>query len=260
MELNIVQVLILTVWSGAAMIDALSFGLGMNGIIQTGIFTGLLVGNPGLGLVVGATFQSFALGIGTYGGASIPNWTASAMIVTAFAGNLEEAGILVPLVGVPVSALLIQFDVLARMTNVAFQHRADAYVKVGNMKGIVLMNHLGILPWALSRALPIFFALLVGREVIGDLAVWMTENALWMANGFLIAGRALPAIGFSILLRYLPTARNVHWLIIGFVLAAFLGLPILAIALIGTAAAMLTFKARTEGVATASMGGDDYDE
>ena len=128
MELQFWQVLLLTVWSGVAMLDALSFNIGMNGIIQTGIFTGLVVGDVNLGLVVGGTLQSYALGIGTYGGASIPNWTTAAMLVTALAGGMENADTYITLVGVPIAALTIQFDVMARFANTAFQQIGRAHV------------------------------------------------------------------------------------------------------------------------------------
>ncbi|HAM62323.1 MAG: hypothetical protein A2Y20_10240 [Firmicutes bacterium GWF2_51_9] len=256
MELQFWQVLLLTVWSGVAMLDALSFNIGMNGIIQTGIFTGLVVGDVNLGLVVGGTLQSYALGIGTYGGASIPNWTTAAMLVTALAGGMENADTYITLVGVPIAALTIQFDVMARFANTAFQHRADAYALKGDFKKIELMNWLGTIPWSMSRALPVFFALLIGPELVEGLSKAIPAQ---LVDGFRIAGRILPAVGFTILLRYLPTTRNVQYLLIGFVLAAYLSIPILGISLVGLAAAVMIFKKRTEEVAVVS-GGDEYDE
>jgi len=259
MELNIFQILLLTVWSGVAMLDALSFGFGMNGIIQTGIFTGIVVGDPILGLYVGGILQSYALGIGTYGGASIPNWTTAAMLVTALAGGFDNADYYITLIGIPIATLTIQFDILARFTNTFFQHKADAYVEKGDMKKIELMNVLGTLPWALSRALPVFFALLLGASGVADLASFIDKNVPWLITGFTIAGKMLPAVGFTILLRYLPTTRNIQYLILGFVLAAYLNMSVLGISLLGLAVAIVVFKSRTEN-ATANTGGDEYDE
>lgn len=256
MQLEFWQILLLTVWSGVAMLDALSFNVGMNGIIQTGIFTGIVVGDVNLGLVVGGTLQSFALGIGTYGGASIPNWTTAAMLVTALAGGMENADTYITLVGVPIAALTIQFDVMARFANTAFQHRADTYALKGDFKKIELMNWLGTIPWSMSRALPVFFALLIGPELVEGLAKAIPVPLI---NGFKIAGRILPAVGFTILLRYLPTNRNVEYLIIGFVLAAYLNMPILGVSLIGLAAAIIIFRRRTEQ-GPVVLGGDEYDE
>ena len=131
-DLGILQILFLTIYSGVAQVDALSFGFGLNGIIQTGVVTGLVVGRPELGLLVGGTLQSYALGIGTYGGASIPNWTSAAMLVTALGTSIDQAESLITLIGVPLAALGVQFDVIGRMSNTLFQRRADVYVEAGD--------------------------------------------------------------------------------------------------------------------------------
>ena len=107
-----------------------------------------------------------------------------------------------------------------------------------------------------SRALPVFFALLIGPELVEGLSKAIPADLI---TGFRIAGRILPAVGFTILLRYLPTTRNVQYLLIGFVLAAYLSVPILGVSLVGLAAAVMIFKKRTEEVAVVS-GGDEYDE
>lgn len=267
MDLNIFQVLILSVYSGIAMLDGLSFNVGLNGIIQTGVVTGLIVGRPELGLIVGGTLQSYALGIGTYGGASIPNWTAAAMLVTALGANVGEAETLITLVGVPLAALSVQFDILGRMSNTFFQRRADAYVEVGDLEGIKRMNLLGTLPWSLSRALPMFVALYFGGTAVTAVTDAIAQYVPWLTGGFAMAGRLLPGIGFTILLRYLPVKRHLTWLIIGFVLAAYMNISVIGISLVGLAAALVVYRNNIESgavVATggdAGMGGDDeYDE
>lgn len=253
MDLQIWQIVILSVYSGLSMLDGLSFGFGTNGIIQSGIFTGLICGNVEVGLVVGGTLQSYALGIGTYGGASIPNYAVAAILVTALAGSMDKADTYITMIGVPIAALTVQFDILGRFTNTVFQHAADRYVEKGDMKKIELMNWLGCFPWALSRTVPVFLALALGGDAVTAITKAIPPQ---LTAGFTIAGKLLPAVGFTILLKYLPTTRNIAYLIVGFVLAAYLGLGALPVALIGLAAAILVFKKRTEAVA----GGNDYDE
>ena len=82
-ELNFFQILLITAWAFWGIIDSLSWGIGMNGAILACLFTGVVVGNPTYGLIVGGTLQMTQLGAGTYGGASIPNITSSGMITTA---------------------------------------------------------------------------------------------------------------------------------------------------------------------------------
>lgn len=265
MEIQIWQVVILSLYAGFAMLDGLSFNVGLNGIIQTGVVTGLIMGRPELGLLVGGTFQSFALGIGTYGGASIPNWTSSAMAVTALASTWTEAEPLIAAVGVPLAALGVQFDVLGRMANTIFQQKADTYVIAGDLEGIKRMNLMGTIPWFLSRFIPMFVVLAFGETVTREIMGWINSNIPWMLVGFQLAGKILPGVGFTILLKYLPMKRHFSWLIVGFVLNAYLGMPVLGISLIGLAAALIVYRSNVEGprVATGSadMGGDgEYDE
>lgn len=267
-ELNILQILILTIYSGIAQVDGLSFNVGLNGIIQTGVVTGLVVGRPELGLVVGGTLQSYALGIGTYGGASIPNWTSAAMLVTALGTDTASAETLIPLIGVPLATLGVQFDILGRMSNTLFQRKADNYVEVGDLAGIARMNTMGTIPWGLSRAIPMFVALYFGAPAVEAVTAWIANYVPWLTGGFAIAGRLLPGLGFTILLKYLPLKRHFSWLVIGFVLAAYVNVPVLGISLVGLAAALVVYRQNLEastvvvaGGTSVDLGGDDeYDE
>lgn len=62
-----IQILLLTIWAGLSQIDQMTFNLLPSGIIPTAIFAGLVTGKPELGLLVGGTLQSYALGLGMFG-------------------------------------------------------------------------------------------------------------------------------------------------------------------------------------------------
>ena len=218
-DLNFLQILLITAWAFWGIIDALSWNIGMNGAILACLFTGVVVGNPTYGLVVGGTLQMTQLGAGTYGGASIPNITSSGMITTAL-GAITGADpvTFAASIGVALAALFTQLDILARFSNTVFQHIADKYVESGNTKGITLMNHLGIIPWGLSRGLPVFVLLLFGQGLVDTLMAIIPQ---WLMDGFKLAGGLLPVVGFAILLRYLPVQKKPQYVILGFVLAAY---------------------------------------
>lgn len=262
MELNFLQILLISLWAFWGIIDALSFNFGMNNAIVACLFTGIVVGNPTYGLIVGGTLQMTQLGVGTYGGASILNITSSGMITTALGSvSGEDPVTLAASIGIALAALFVQLDILARFTNVFFQHIADKHVEKGNTKGISLMNHLGILPWGLSRGLPVFLLLMFGQPLVDSL---MAIIPAWLMDGFKIAGGLLPVVGFAILLRYLPVMKKPQFLILGFVLAAYLSVPVLGVALIGLVAALIIYQNAT-ATPTASAGGsvaggDDYEE
>lgn len=254
MDLEFWQILLLTLWAGLSIVDQMTFNLGFNGIIQTGIFAGIVTGNPELGLIVGGTLQSYALGIGAYGGASVPNWPAAAIIVTALAGSLDNMASTIAIIGIPVAALTVQMDILGRFANVVFQHRGNKYAALGDAKQVVISNTMGLASWLISRMVPVFVALLIGPALIVALTEVMPA---WLVNGFVIVSKLFPAVGFSILLRYLPTKNNIQYLIVGFALVAWFSAPILGVTAIGLALAVATFKNSSAEVVTE---GADYDE
>lgn len=258
--LNIIQILLLTAWAFWGIVDGLSWNVGFQNCITSCVFTGLVVGDLNYGLIVGGTLQMTQLGAGTYGGASIPNITSSGMIATALGASSGANPIaMASSIGIALAALFTQLDILARFSNTAFQHVADKYVETQNLKGITLMNTLGIIPWGLSRGLPVFILLVAGQGVVDTL---LKIIPAFIMNGFKFAGGLLPVVGFAILMRYLPVLKKPQFLILGFVLASYMALPILGIALIGTVAALITYQNAIgkQGNASATGGSDDYDE
>lgn len=259
-DLGFFQILLITAWAFWGIIDSLSWNVGMNGAILACLFTGVVVGNPTYGLIVGGTLQMTQLGAGTFGGASIPNITSSGMIATALgATSGADPVAFASSIGIALAALFTQLDILARFSNTVFQHIADKYVETGNTSGINLMNHLGIIPWGLSRGLPVFIFLLFGQGLVDTLMAILPG---WLMDGFKLAGGLLPVVGFAILLRYLPVTKKPQYVILGFVLAAYLKMTTLGVALIGLVAALLVFQNATAAPAAAATtaGGDDYED
>ncbi len=260
-QLSFFQILLISLWAFWGVIDSLSFGFGMNNAIVACLFTGIVVGNPAYGLIVGGTLQMTQLGVGSYGGASVLNITSSGMITTALGAlSGEDPVTLAASIGIALAALFVQLDILARFSNTVFQHVADKYVESGNAKGIKLMNHLGIIPWGLSRGLPVFILLLFGQNMIDTI---LTVIPTWLMDGFKIAGGLLPVVGFAILMRYLPVMKKPQYLILGFVLAAYLKIPVLGVGLIGLVAAIIVYQNATKNLAPAASaisGDDDYEE
>jgi mannose/fructose/N-acetylgalactosamine-specific phosphotransferase system component IIC len=61
----------------------------------------------------------------------------------------------------------------------------------------------------------------------------------FFTNGMILVGSILPAVGFAMLLKIMPVRRYWFFLLIGFVLFAYLNMPLLGIALFGLAIAIL---------------------
>ena len=125
------------------------------------------------------------------------------------------------------------------------------------MKAAARMNLLGQVPISLSRMLPVLLALILGATFVNDFVTWIPASIM---NGLKVAGGLLPALGISILLRYLPIKKNISFLILGFFLAAYLKVPVLGAALLGLAIALYVFNSEkqvtqtTESPANGAMG------
>lgn len=100
-------------------------------------------------------------------------------------------------------------------------------------------------------------ALIFGHEIVDGLVkVFPT----WLMDGLALAGKILPALGIAILLRYLPVKRYMPYLLIGFVLAAFLDVTMVGVAIIGLALGLLAYQKRQEQSVYVAGGGADEDE
>ncbi|WP_251860140.1 PTS sugar transporter subunit IIC [Clostridium sp. Marseille-Q2269] len=261
------QIIVLVIFAGISFLDGMSLMMGLyHNIVLVGLFTGLVVGDPHLGLVVGGSFQLLALGMAAIGGSSIPEYRSATILVIALAslnGGMSVAQQYIVTFGIPVAALTIQLDVVAKMCNSIFQGRIDKAIQDKDYKKIQRYNTLGAVSLFLGRAIPVAVGLIVGPSIVSILA---TYTPMWLVNGFKIAGGMLPIVGFVVLLKYLPTKENIHFVLLGFVLAAYLGLNTTGVAIIGVIIAMVIYKnsnnlnQQTANVGLADFEGDDYDE
>ena len=229
------QILLLTLYSAYQICDELTIVSSAGSPVFAGFITGLVMGDLKTGLFIGASLQLTVLGVGTFGGASRIDATSGAVLATAFSvAQGIKPEIAIATIAVPVATLLTYFDILGRMSTTAFAHRIDAAIERFDYKGIERNYLLGAIPWALSRALPVFFALAFGGKFVQSI-VDLVQQYQWVANGLTLAGRMLPGLGFAILLHYLPVKRHLHYLALGFGLTAMLTVLYSNVQSLGTA-------------------------
>lgn len=275
------QILLLTLYAGYQIIDQLTFSTGMYSPVFAGLFTGLVMGDVAAGLLIGASMQLTVLGVGTWGGASVIDANSGTVLAVAFSVALgmdpEQA---IAVIAVPVASLMIQMDVLGRFCNTYFAHRIDKDIDNFNYRAIERDYLLGAVPWALSRAIPVFLALCFGGTFVAAVVEVLNGPLKWLGDGLSVAGAALPGVGLAILLRFLPTKKSWMYLVLGFTITALLStlfgsvqevagglsalnpdfagvynsLPMLGIALIGFALAALSYSNNAKKEAMAAAG------
>lgn len=238
--------LILAIWAYLAIADNLAPRIMMAGRpLMAGTVTGILVGDIQTGMSIGATLELMALGVYTYGGATIPDFLSGAILGTYFGRDLGfEGGIAL---AIPAALLLTQVDVLQRFLNVVFAHLGDRYAEEANEAAynrmMVFFSH-GI--WGLSRAIPVFLAVAFGQGLVEAVSGFFERNP-WFENGIRVTGGILPALGFGMLLSILPVAEYPVFLLIGFVMFAYLEMPLVGIALAAVAITVIFQRLKYAG-------------
>ena len=246
------QIILLTLYAGFQIMDELHWYSSAGSAVFSGFITGLIMGDMATGLYIGGSMQLTILGVGTFGGASRIDANSGTLIATAFAvssGMDPEQALAV--LGVPVAAILVYTDIAGRFANTFFGHMCDADVEKMNWGAYNVHYWLGAVSWMLSRMLPVFLALAFGQPVVEAITAALNGDFAWLGAGLTVAGGALPAVGFAILLRYLPVKKHIAYLILGFVIAALLGTLFTNVA--GVAGDVAAAAAATE---TAINGGD----
>lgn len=224
--------LFLAIFTGLMIIfTALSMG-GIYNPLLFGVFTGLLVGDVKLGLEVGATAALLDIGFYTYGGATTPDYNIGAMFGTVVAkqsGSLEQGLLVATVVGL----LISWFDIFGRGVTTVFQHGGDRALANKDVKSFERWHLLGTMGWFWSRFIPVFIGMLfIDRyQVIAD----FIANYAWIKNGLVVIGKALPAVGFALLLSYMDIKNFWPFMLVGYALYAFMGVPTLGLAIIGIA-------------------------
>lgn len=234
--------LLLTLWAILCIYDNLGpYLIYASRPLIAGTVAGLLVGNVTLGMAIGATLEFAALGSYTYGGASTPDWPTGAIIAVALASH---AGVpdssAIPLgvtFGLAAALVLTPLDPIGRSLTTLFIHRADKALIEGRTRELTVLHWTAFIPWAAVRAIPTFvLTYFLNASLVHSLE---TSIPQWLVNGLTLSGGMLPAVGFAMLLGFLPVKKYWYMLMIGFVLFGYAKIPVLGVAMFAVAIAII---------------------
>lgn len=201
--------------------------------------TGLVLGDLTTGITAGATLELIFLGAVPIGASNPPDMTSGAIIGTSFVILTgQEIGAAVAL-AIPIATMVLLIGNITMMFILpALAHVADRYAEKGDSKG-VSRTALGSSLFArIIQALIVGFAFFLGVPVINDLLSYVPE---FIINGMNVAAGIMPAIGFAMLAKMIVTKELSPFLLIGFLLAAYLEVPVFGVALIGLGIASLIY-------------------
>ncbi|GAA0591491.1 PTS N-acetylgalactosamine transporter subunit IIC [Virgibacillus siamensis] len=234
----LLEALLIALWAGIAGIDLYVGLTHMHRPVVTGLVVGLILGDLTTGLIIGGTLELIWMGMVPLAGAQPPNVVIGGVVGTAFGiiSGLEPqaaVGVAIPFAVAVQGLITLFFTSFAPM-----MHKADKFAVNANYRGIEGINYLGIAILFVFNALIAFLPIYFGAN---EATAFVETVPQWIIDGLAIGGGIMPAIGFAILLRIMLKTEYVMFFIVGFVLAAYLELPILAIALLGLAIALYDF-------------------
>lgn len=232
-----------------------------------GMLVGLIMGDVSVGLVIGGTLQLMSLGVAAIGGSSIPEYGVATIVGVFLAIRTGASTGTAIAVGLPVGMLTLQFDVIMKIINNFFAHWSQRLLHEKKFEKMDWVFYLTVFCWMLKYVIPITLVVLFGTPIVKAV---LHIIPTWFTNGLTIAGGMLPVVGIGMLLRYMPVKKYLTYLILGFVAAAYVKIPVLGIALIGGAAAYAIYRHNAEKLTQQSVAatandvqddeGDDFDE
>ncbi|WP_440897556.1 PTS N-acetylgalactosamine transporter subunit IIC [Amphibacillus sp. Q70] len=240
----LLEAILIALWAGIIGIDLYVGLTHIHRPVVSGLVVGLILGDVTTGLIIGGTLELIWMGMVPLAGAQPPNVVIGGVIGVAFGVITGQdpnvaVGIAIPF-AVAVQALItLFFTVFAPV-----MHKADQYALDANYRGIDRINYIGVTILFVFNALIAFLPIYFGAEQAAGIVETIPE---WIVHGLGVAGGIMPAIGFAMLLKIMLKVEYVMFMIVGFVLAAYLQMPILAIALLGLAIALYDFYKSKNG-------------
>lgn len=195
-----------------------------------GLLTGIILGDPLKGAMIGASINLVYLGFISAGGSMPADMALSGILGTAYAisGNLDAKTALSIAVPIGLLGTLVWY---ARMTyGSIFVHVADHYIEKGQYSKIWRANVLyPQLLTAVITIIPCGIAAYFGASYISGIMAALGGTVL---NIFKVIGGMMPALGVAITLQYIYKGNARVFLYIGFVLATYSGLGLLPLGVI----------------------------
>ncbi len=205
--------------------------------IVIGPLIGLLLGDVKTGLMIGASLETIFMGIVNIGGASAAEPGLASALAVAFAIIMHGGlGVALPL-AIPLGIIGLQIKTLIYVVIVGpFASKFDSMAAKGNQKGIVRL-HFGLwaLQWFIYSLIP-FFAMLFGSEAT-QAVLKMIPNII--VHGLSVAGNVLPAVGMAMLMKILWDKNISAFYFLGFLMVAYLKMPLIAVAVMGAIIAII---------------------
>ena len=215
---------------------------------------GLVLGNLEQGIKIGAALELVFMGNIKVGAAIPPDVITSGVLSTAFviiSGRNNDAALALALpIAMSAQMIISGLFVFRSVFNKKFVQLAEN----GDYKNIQRLHIFSGLLKPLLMGLVTFLTLLLGADVV---TAALKKLPPWVQDGLIVAGHMLPALGFALLLNLMFNKKVAPYFFLGFILTAYLKLPVIAIGGLGVITALI-ITGITHKPAPANNDDDDF--
>lgn len=228
-----------------------------------GPIVGLLLGDLEKGIIVGAAIEVVFLGTTQIGGALPSDSMTGSIFGTAFAIITHQSTQIALTLAVPISILAVFLNQLTLFIVGLMEEKFKQSIETENYHKFIILHYS-----MLAFQCFVYFCVGMIGILAGTKAIQHILNIIpnILMNGLNLAGKLLPALGIALLLNMLWDFKLSIFVLFGFVLSAYLKLPLIAIACLGVVVSFTIalqeqkFSADIEKIKTAPANneGDDF--
>lgn len=222
-------------------IDERYFGASMmNRPIIVGPIVGLILGDLQKGILIGAALEALFIGVVTIGAALPPDVGVAGTIATALAIQSGSGADIAVALAMPFAILAQGLNMLAFTINsftISRGRRAIQNKKIAEFQKWHFFPLIVRLPSLILTFLVVHF----GTDATNYFVNAMPEKLM---KGFSVASGLLPAVGIAMLIQVMIDKKLAPYYFIGFMMSAYLNIPIVGVSVFAIMIALLVIQAK----------------
>ena len=207
-----------------------------------GPLVGLALGDLHQGILIGASLELIFMGNIKVGAAIPPDVVTGGVLGTAFAILSGKGAAIALALAIPISILAEMLLSALFVFRSTFNKLFQQYAGQGDYRKV---QRLHLLSGALKPLLMALIGWLSLQLGAGAMKSLLDLIPAWVNSGLQVAGNLLPALGFALLMNLLFHKKVAPYFFLGFLLAAWLKLPVIAIGGLGVIIAFLVTQQMT---------------
>lgn len=195
--------------------------------IVLGALVGLVLGDAATGTIIGFSLELVFMGMQAIGASIPPDMIVGSVLGTAFAITTSsgiDTAVTIAMPAAVLSAFIV--NLFYGVITPLMARSADRFAEQDNDRGITMIFLVNGFIFDITFAVIAFVAFMFGGDAVSAFVVAIPG---WLATGIGIATGILPAVGFAQLITMIVSKETAVFLLLGFLLSAYLGVPTLGI-------------------------------